>query len=402
MRTASQGIGSSSSIRTTWRVVLVVCAAGLVLASMAGAASGGDRLPGPPPGDGYEIWMPDQGTNTMHIYDPSLEEIDRIEFGPEVVRPHMVEFDSEYRYAFVANTVSGNVAVIRTADREVVAVVDTGPGTHMAAVTPDDSAVWVAVIGGQRFVEIPLDLDDPTPTFEIGRVIDTAAALAAGPYAYPSAKAICHQYTADSRYAYLTFGPGPTEGGLVVVDLQNAEIERFYDPSVVKANCGLALSADGETMYANWGGNVGTGEVGEWYAFDTATHELEHTDSSRGLDAHGVRVTPDGRRLWMVNRATSNAIIVDTRTNRVVRELPFVGKSPDILDFSPDGRHAFVTLRGPNPLSGPHTIAGDTPGFGVLHVPSGRLLTVVQQPAQYDAGGGLKNDPHGIAVRILP
>lgn len=402
MRIAERTTGRRPPIQAAWRTLLVALAATVALSAMAGSALGGGRIAGPPTGDGYEVWLPDQGTNTIHVYDPSFDEIDTIEFGSEVVRPHMIDFDSQYRYAFVANTVSGNVAVIRTADRQVVAVVETGPGTHMAAVTPDDSAVWVAVIGGQRFLEIPLDLDDPTPTFEVGRVIDTADALAAAPYAYPSAKAVCHEYTADSRYAYLTFGPGPTEGGLVVVDLQDAEIERFYDPAVVKANCGLALSSDDDTMYVNWSGNVGTGEQGEWYAFDTATHELVHTDSSRGVDAHGVRGTPDGRHLWMVNRATSNAIIIDQRTNRVVRELPFVGKSPDILDFSPDGRYAFVTLRGPNPLSGPHAVAGNTPGFGVLHVPSGRLVTVVQQAPQYYPDGGLKNDPHGIGVRILP
>jgi hypothetical protein len=368
---------------------------------LPGNAAKAAHLAGPPQWGGYEIWLPDQSTNTIHIYDAQLREIDVIAFGPEVVRPHMIDFDSQYRYAFVASTVSGNVAVIRTRDREVVAVVSTGGGTHMAAVTPDDSAVWVAVIGAQRFVEIPLDLDDAEPVFAVGRVIDTSAALAAAPYDYPSSGAVCHGYTADSRYAYLTFGPGPAQGGLVVVDLENAEFVRFFDPQVVKANCGLALSADHGRMYANWGGDVATATEGEWYVFDTSTHELLHTDSSRGVDAHGVRLTPDGRWLWMVNRATSNAIIVNPRNLRVVRELSFVGKSPDIIDFSPDGRYAFVSLRGPAPLTGPHAIAGDTPGFAVLHVPSGRLLSVVELPPRHDADGRLLNDPHGIRVRVL-
>ena len=52
--------------------------------------------------------------------------------------------------------------------------------------------------------------------------------------------------------------------GLVVVDVQGAEIVRFFDPAVVRANCGLALSGDGEKMYANWGGNVATDAEGEW------------------------------------------------------------------------------------------------------------------------------------------
>jgi DNA-binding beta-propeller fold protein YncE len=365
------------------------------------AAPAAPPLPGPPSGDGYEIWLPDQGTNTIHIYDPQLREIDRIQFGPEVVRPHMIDFDSQGRYTFVANPVSGNVAVIRTADREVVALVPTGPGTHMARVTPDDSAAWVAVIGGQRFSEIPLDLDAAEPTFAVGRVIDTAEALADAPFAYPSAGAVCHDYTADSRFAYLTFGPGPAQGGVVVVDLDAAAFVRFYDPAVVKPNCGVERSPDGRKMYANWGGDVASDTQGEWYVFDTATHNLLRTQSSRGVDAHGVRATPDGNWLLMVNRATSNALLINPRTDKVVRELGFVGKSPDIIDYSPDSRYAFIALRGPNPLSGPHAIAGDTPGFAVLHMPSGRLLTIVQQPLRFDANGAILNDPPGIGVRVL-
>jgi DNA-binding beta-propeller fold protein YncE len=401
-----------------WRLAVLVgsavlLATGLLAAPAVGQGGGpptdgpgrgaaASQLPGPPQFAGYEIWVPDQSTNLVHIYDEQLALVDTIDLGAHgIVRPHMIEFDSRYRYAFVANTVSGNIAVIRTHDREVVAVVATGAGSHMVAVTPDDSAVWVAAIGAQRFSEIPLDLDNPDPTFAVDRVIDTAAALSAAPFDYPSAGAVCHQYTADSRFAYLTFGPGPAQGGLVVVDLETAEFVKFFDPQIVKANCGLALTGDGRKMYANWGGDVATGTEGEWYVFDTSTHELVQTDSTRGVDAHGVRLTPDGRWVWMVNRATSNAIIINPRTDRVVRELPFVGKSPDILDFSPDGRYAFVSLRGPNPLTGPHAIAGETPGFAVLHIPSGRLLSVVELPPVHDAGGLLLNDPHGIGVRVL-
>jgi YVTN family beta-propeller protein len=396
--------GSTVGVRV---VVLIGCvallAAGLLAGTAAGHGQSASRIPGPPQPGGYEIWVPDQGTNKIHIYSPQLEEIgDPIDLGAlDIVRPHMIDFDSQYRYAFVANTVSGTVTVIRTADRTVMANVETGAGSHMAAVTPDDSAVWVAAIGDRQFSEIPLDLDDPEPEFEVARVIDMSEALDEAPYDYPSAGAVCHQYTADSRYAYLTLGPGALQGGLVVVDLESAELVEFFDPAVVKANCGLALTRDGRKMYANWSGNVATDTEGEWYVFDTATHELLHQDSSRGVDAHGVRFTPDGRRLWMVNRATSDAIIIDPRTDRIVRKLRFVGQSPDILDFSPDGTYAFISLRGPNPLSGPHAIAGDTPGFAVVRVPSGRLLTIVELPPEYDENDNLLNDPHGIGVRVL-
>jgi hypothetical protein len=64
----------------------------------------------------------------------------------------------------VAAPATGNVAVIRTADREVVAVIPTGPRTHHAAVAPDDRTVLVSVIGAAdapwdgKLVEIEVDL----------------------------------------------------------------------------------------------------------------------------------------------------------------------------------------------------------------------------------------------------
>ncbi len=41
--------------------------------------------------------------------------------------PHMIDFTFDYRYAFVANPAGGNTAVLHVADREVIAVLDTGP-----------------------------------------------------------------------------------------------------------------------------------------------------------------------------------------------------------------------------------------------------------------------------------
>src|SRR3990170_1456839 len=95
----------------------------------------------------YEIWALDQGTQMLHIYSSGLEELDRVDLGAQGIRvPHMIDFTSDHAYAFIASTGPGDVTVIRTEDREIVARVPTGPGTHMAAVKPDDSAAIAAVI----------------------------------------------------------------------------------------------------------------------------------------------------------------------------------------------------------------------------------------------------------------
>jgi YVTN family beta-propeller protein len=273
----------------------------------------------------------------------------------------------------------------------------------------------VANIGAKTLTEITIDTD--RERFELGRELD----LVADP-AYPvdyegldradKPGPVCHRYTADSRFAYVTLGPGEA-GGLVVVDLGGPDGQPFihtaFPVGEVRANCGVALSADGRTMYASYGSPAPAedgSDQGEWYAFDTATHTLRSTHDSRGADAHGVRVSPDGAELWMLNRASSSLIVVDTATDEVIAEMDDFGTSPDILDFSPDGSLLYVTLRGPNPRSGGsavHPIAGETPGVAVIDVAARELLATVQPGRDLvDDQGRLRSDYHGIGVRHLP
>ncbi|TVP59825.1 MAG: hypothetical protein EA351_01240 [Gemmatimonadales bacterium] len=93
---------------------------------------------------------------------------------------------------------------------------------------------------------------------------------------------------------------------------------------------------------------------------------------------------------------TSNAVIIDTRTHEVIEEIEWVGKTPDIVSMSPDGRHAYITLRGPNPVTMPHVAVGETPGFSVFDIATREKLRLVE-PAR----GNPASDFHGIAVRPL-
>jgi hypothetical protein len=78
--------------------------------------------------------------------------------------------------------------------------------------------------------------------------------------------------------------------------------------------------------------------------------------------------------------------------------------APDLADLAPSGTRVFVSLRGPNPLSGdPHVATGGTPGLGVIKVgpngKSGELIAVVPI-RNVDIGGVERADAHGIRVRL--
>ena len=215
---------------------------------------------------------------------------------------------------------------------------------------------------------------------------------------------VCHQYSADSSEAWGTLGPGWPQGGLSVLDLGDHEVSAAWDPSEVKANCGTSISPDGRHAVANWSGAVvdGADTDGEWYVFDAETKDLLKTESAHGLDAHGMRFTPDGKRLWAVNRNSENALIIDVRTFEVIRVIDEVADTPDILDFSPDGRLVYISQRGPHPPSGAaHAASGDQPGVAVVQAASGRTLRVLEPPVATDEAGVVRNDVHGLGVRPL-
>ncbi len=348
----------------------------------------------------YEIWAMDQGTHIIHIYSSALEETATIDLGAQGARvPHMIEFTPDYRYGFVANPATGNVAVIRADDREVVALLPTGPRTHHAAVSPDGRTVLVSVIGAPnaawdgKLVEILVDSDNES--FTVGRELvlaNDSLFVHHMPSLQETGGAVCLAFTADSRHGYVTLGPGLAEGGVAVVDLDAFRLVELFPPSEVEANCGTVLAPDGQHMYLVGGDR----EVGVWHSVDTRTHRPSHRAETHGHDAHGSAVTPDGREYWLVNRVSSNAIVIDTRTNEVLAEIPFVGKTPDIVAISPDNQHVFITLRGPNPVTMPHVAVGETPGFAVFDARTRELIRMVE-PAR----GNESSDFHGIAVREL-
>ena len=57
--------------------------------------------------------------------------------------------------------------------------------------------------------------------------------------------------------------------------------------------------------------------------------------------------------------------------------------APDILDISPDGKYIFMSMRGPNPLT------GNNPAFNIARRPISRIV-----------GGVERADPHGLRVLV--
>ena len=319
--------------------------------------------------------------------------------------PHMIDFSADFAYAVVALHHGDGIAIVRTHDREVVASVPTGGHSHFAGFAPDDNYITVDVVDDNAVKKVAADLE--TEEFEI--VEEIVIADEAGEE-FVDRDPTCHYFT-GTGYTYHTLGPSYHDGGLAIVDQENFELVEAYTIEEVAANCGVFPHPTQDVVYLTAGlpsdPETGKAGIGEYFVIDAHTHEVIHNDATRGVDAHGLWITPDGEELWITNRETNDGVIVDTDSHEIVEkidrfgpetgEAPEKSDAPDILAASPDGEYMFATARGPNPVTAdPQASTGVTPGVFVIDVESRQHIDTIR-PDPNDP----ESDFHGIGVRPL-
>ncbi|ELY42033.1 YncE family protein [Natronorubrum sulfidifaciens] len=387
-------------------------------------------------GDGsYELWALDQGRDNIFIYEPAADgdgfavtdfiDVNALEGVPEDgVVPHMIDYNSTYEYAAVACTAGARTLVFRTEDHELVADIDTGAGSHMAAFSPDDEYLHIDAIGEGAIVRVEADLE--SESFEVVDEIDVLEDDTVQAAGIESGAPICHQYAHDGRSLH-TLGPSYHDGALVIVDHEEFAVDKAYAGDELPTNCGTMPHPTEEKFYLTAGLPSSDSEgVGDYYVYDTAEDEvLVDGESTQGNDAHGFWFTPDGEELWVLNRETNDGVVVDPETDEVIEEIDAYGPeqsegsddrdAPDIMWASPDGEYMFVTLRGPAPLSGdPHASTGVTPGISVLDIETREIVEVIEPHpidefdddhialAQDESEDGPRvPDFHGVGVRPI-
>lgn len=355
----------------------------------------------------YEVWAVDQNSHTLYVLDPDgkvLRTVDGATLG-DAKRPHMLWGVPKDAYVYSANTVSNSVTVLSNKDGGVKAIIaGVGKSPHAAQPNPKHpDRVYVSNIAPQaagadgkpdRGETITEVVRTDGSTWEMTRFLDLKAAPAlADANVYPSRRPVCAGFSQDGRYMLATL----FNGGLAVVDLQAWSVVKGWGKNAIAENgCGFAASPSGDALYVTAGN-----QQSSWlYVFDVAGEPqlvATHNLSKLGQDAHGVAVDRASNTLWMVHRVSSNVTVHPLATIRHADHQPsvieFVGKTPDLLVLSPDGRRAYVTLRGPKPApTMPHATVGETPGVGILDVASRTLLTVVKLGDQETA------DFHGLFI----
>jgi DNA-binding beta-propeller fold protein YncE len=426
---------------------------GLTVALSAAAAAASASGP-----DSYEVWAIDQSNSpgttfggTLYIWSghdlenrhgASLAPAEKIDLGGAAatlcldqtganpVRPHMLAMNPSQTHAIISFVASGHVLFVDGATRQPVACIRTSQGAggvrqaHMSAPSPDETYVTVANQNGKLFERIRTDYAtntfalEPAATLNLATCTTPNGQACEAPMLRPDNAPICPVPESTSRFVFVTL----RGGGLFVVNARATPmaIVGEYDTFTVHGNGCLGAEVPGK-MYIDSGGGTATNlHQADLYAFPTDGYSglnapntpppvLVFSDPSEEADAHGAALTKHSKYLWVADRGRNFLWVVDTGTDQIVNIVPLEGgvsddPTPDLIAVSPNGSHAFMSLRGPNPLTAdPHVSTGSTPGVGVLKIiQSGRdgVFESVAPVSNVDAMGVERADVHAMTLRI--
>jgi hypothetical protein len=369
--------------------------------------------------------------------------------GADVVRPHMIAPSPDRRYVALAFVMSGHVAIIEAKTRRPAALFRMSAGfggarqAHAAFWTPDGSALIVANQNGKLLERIDYDAATGTFTHDTAATLDlatcktpnghpceTATPVAdtdpgyAGPNNRPDNAPICPVMTSDNK-AYTTL----RGGGMLVVDVTRtpmAIVGEYGTSAIGRDGCG-GVEHRG-SMFVNNGTGTQLTNPSEFSLFGVrnafpsapgfrspntpaATLFYRDTTPETPNDAHGMAMTRHDRFLWQFDRLANEAQVFDPRKKGQPRHVGRVDltapglttdPTPDIVDLSPRGNRFYVALRGPQPQTGAHASAGNTPGLGIVSLHgngrTGAMTSVLRTTFENPITKQEESDPHGLVV----
>lgn len=227
----------------------------------------------------------------------------------------------DHKRLFATNMHEGTLAVVDTATDEVIATIPTGKGASAVALTPDGKQAWV-VNGGEEYLTIIDVLSlGIKGRMSLGQMIGHGQI----------------RFSPDGTRAYVT---SPISGTLSVIDVAMRKI--FAVVEVGKGPTFIQVTSDGKRI---WGTDTGGDEI---YALDgTNSRLLGKLTVGRGPN----RLTLVGDALFVTVGGTNEVVAVGDVDGQVtVKERIPVGGRPRGIKVSADGKRLYVTSERTNNL----------------------------------------------------
>ena len=384
--------------------------------------------------DGKDIFLKDAKNAPPEIIDLAQAAKDANCDAPK--KPHMIlsNFTTpKASHVLLANVGSGNTFFINIDSRAIVGCVNTiggfnGAGgttnSHASVASPDNSMAIVANIGAKDESGFLHKIQTNYTSDDYKLVGTLALDQFTNELGTAVARPICHEFTSDSKFAYITLAGG----GLLAVDVGAAEgstpmtVVKVYDKTTVPGIvCGVSRLPFNKIMTNGESGAKGGDDF--LYTFD-ASKAVEGVFPNPvqielpGEDTHGAVTCIDqkGDIFAITSMRVSNDVnFVDLQTNKVVATESMA------TSFSPDpkpdvahivGNKMFIALRGAKPLSAVGSLenADRTPGVAVLTISDDcksssweeEDLASMEDPDRLvtlkDGSEVSASDPHGLEV----
>ena len=270
------------------------------------------------PATGATLYITNTRSESASIIDTdTFEVVGTVQLGQG--KPNRIVFHPDGKTAWVVYDKSHDLGVIDAESRKLVRRVKIGGNPYNLAFTPDGRYLLV------------LDWSSDTSNDEVifydlkAEKIDGRVEVSTWP-----AHGI---FSRDGKLVYVS---GETAGDVTIIDVAT----RTTVGRVVHGGgdaMGLAVTADGKTLYAAAGENKAILKI------DTVANKTIGEIPLPGV-VHEATLTLDGKYLYTTLRKINKIVVVRTADDKIVATIPQKG-FPDLVTMEPTGRHALVTNR---------------------------------------------------------
>jgi len=263
--------------------------------------------------DGRHLYVSNEGESTLDVVDTkSLKVTKSI---PLSGHPNNIAISKDGKRVYVSIArAPGAVDVIDTASLEDVKSIPVKGAVHNTYVTPDGKFVVSGSIASKTITVI--DQKTETPVWSL--TLD----LGIRPMAFST--------NPDGSTKWIFVQLSDFNGFAVVDFATHKEIKRIANPALApgktavhvggNASHGMAVTADGKTLVVN------SGENSALYAYSLPDLKvLGGADVGKAPD--WVTLTPDGKTAYVANAASNSVSVVDIKTMKEVTRIP-VGEVP--------------------------------------------------------------------------
>ena len=237
----------------------------------------------------------------------------------------------------VLNKSDHEAALVNPATRTVAQKLPTGKGPHEVAVSPNGRMAYVTNYGSFAIFRDAQQAEqrrmEPGHTITVLDLKKRAVAATweLGDYKQPHGIAV----SSNGKRVWVT-----VEGSKAVLELdaKSGKVLTAW-PTEQEVSHMVVATPNQRKLYV---ANIRSGSV------TVIDRSVPFTKSAvktivTAPGAEGIDVTPDGREVWVVNRAADSISVIEVASDAVTKTFASGGKFPIRVKFTPDGRLALVS-----------------------------------------------------------